>query len=120
MAYSVAGNVYVIPKSRVKAITGISSAQTMNAPTADANSTRAVPAPALTRSAAPGVDHANDIGMRSQKPSTIQVSPTARHRAKSPDAAWTSVAPTARKPAMTSANDVAKPVMAATMPAEMG
>lgn len=29
MAYSVAGNVYVIPKSRVKAITHISSAQTM-------------------------------------------------------------------------------------------
>lgn len=29
MAYSVAGNVYVIPKSRVKAITQVSSAQTM-------------------------------------------------------------------------------------------
>lgn len=29
MAYSVAGNVYVIPKNRVKAITNISSAQTM-------------------------------------------------------------------------------------------
>lgn len=29
MAYSVAGNVYVIPKSRVKAITNITSAQTM-------------------------------------------------------------------------------------------
>lgn len=29
MAYSVAGNVYVIPKTRVKAITHISSAQTM-------------------------------------------------------------------------------------------
>ena len=29
MAYSVAGNVYVIPKSRVKPITNISAAQTM-------------------------------------------------------------------------------------------
>ncbi len=29
MAYSVAGNVYVVPKSRIKLITGISSAQTM-------------------------------------------------------------------------------------------
>ncbi|MEO6583222.1 MAG: DUF502 domain-containing protein [Ferruginibacter sp.] len=29
MAYSIAGNVYVIPKTRVKAITAISSAQTM-------------------------------------------------------------------------------------------
>lgn len=29
MAYSVAGNVYIIPKSRIKAITHISSAQTM-------------------------------------------------------------------------------------------
>lgn len=29
MAYSVAGNVYVVPKERVKAITSISSAQTM-------------------------------------------------------------------------------------------
>ena len=29
MAYSVAGNVYIIPKSRVKPITNISSAQTM-------------------------------------------------------------------------------------------
>jgi uncharacterized membrane protein len=29
MAYSVAGNVYVIPRARIKAITHISSAQTM-------------------------------------------------------------------------------------------
>jgi uncharacterized membrane protein len=29
MAYSVAGNVYIIPKSRIKAITNITSAQTM-------------------------------------------------------------------------------------------
>jgi uncharacterized membrane protein len=29
MAYSVAGNVYVIPKNRVKPITNISAAQTM-------------------------------------------------------------------------------------------
>jgi uncharacterized membrane protein len=29
MAYSVAGNVYVIPKARVKPITNISAAQTM-------------------------------------------------------------------------------------------
>jgi uncharacterized membrane protein len=29
MAYSVAGNVYIIPKSRVKPITNITSAQTM-------------------------------------------------------------------------------------------
>jgi uncharacterized membrane protein len=29
MAYSVAGNVYIIPRNRVKTITNISSAQTM-------------------------------------------------------------------------------------------
>jgi hypothetical protein len=50
----------------------------------------------------------------------MQMRPTTRHKAKSPDAAWASVAPTAWRPAITKAKDVAKPVMAATMPAEIG
>ena len=98
----------------------MSAAQTRNAPTTDPNSMSPVPAPALTRSAAPGVDHANEIGMRNQKPSTMHVKPAARHSAKRPEAACASVAPTARNPAMTSANELAKPVIAAIKPAEMG
>jgi hypothetical protein len=44
----------------------------------------------------------------------------ARHSANSPDAACWSFAPTARSPAMTSANELANPEMAATIPAEIG
>jgi hypothetical protein len=44
----------------------------------------------------------------------------ARQRAKSPDAASSELAPTARSPAMTRANELAKPEIAATKPAEIG
>jgi hypothetical protein len=42
------------------------------------------------------------------------------HRISRPDEACASVAPTACSPATTRAKDVAKPVMEATIPAEMG
>ena len=98
----------------------MSSPQTMNAATALPKPIEPCALPAATSSAAPGVDHANEIGIFSQKLRMMQMSPTTRHSANRPEAACASVAPTARRPAMTRANDVAKPVIAATMPAEMG
>lgn len=50
----------------------------------------------------------------------MDVIPTVTHRISSPDEACASVAPTAWSPAMTSANEVAKPAMEPTIPAEMG
>lgn len=98
----------------------MSSPQTMNAATALPKPIDPSALPAATSSAAPGVDHANEIGIFSQKLRMQQISPTTRHRANRPLAACPSVAPTARRPAMTSAKEVANPVIAATMPAEMG
>src|SRR6185312_9232619 len=46
--------------------------------------------------------------------------PTVRHNTRSPDDASSSEAPTACSPAMTSANEVANPEIAATTPAVMG
>ncbi|WP_407937544.1 hypothetical protein [Microterricola viridarii] len=48
------------------------------------------------------------------------MTPTARQRANRPDAACSSLAPTATSPAMTRAKELANPVIAATMPAKMG
>jgi hypothetical protein len=93
----------------------MSAPHTMNAPTAAANC--CVDAAAATSSAAPGVDHANETGMRIAIGSTMHVTPVAMQSAKSPDAACVSVAPTATRPAMTSTNDDANPVMAAMTPA---
>ncbi|MET4157928.1 hypothetical protein ABIC29_001482 [Agromyces sp. PvR057] len=55
--------------------------------------------------------------MRSTIGSTMHVAPVAMQSAKRPDAACASVAPTAPNPAMTNANELAKPVMAAMTPA---
>ena len=92
----------------------------MNAATALPNPIEPSALPAATSSAAPGVDQANEMGIFSQNDRMQQMSPTTRHSAKRPDAACPSVAPTARRPAMTRAKEVANPVIAATMPAEMG
>ncbi|GAA1831980.1 hypothetical protein GCM10009750_15010 [Agromyces salentinus] len=55
--------------------------------------------------------------MRSRTGRRMQVTPVAMQSAKRPDAACWSVAPTAAKPAMTSAKELAKPVIAAMTPA---
>ena len=68
-----------------------------------------VPSAAMS-SAAPGVDHAKDSGMRNRHDSAIASTACPRHSASSPEAASAGVAPTAMRPAMTSANELAKPV----------
>jgi hypothetical protein len=60
------------------------------------------------------------MGIRKYQARAIELSPVTRHSARSPDAAWASVAPTAWRPAITRANEVANPVIEATIPAEMG
>jgi len=59
-------------------------------------------------------------GIRSHSAPMILTTAIARHSANSPDAACWSLAPTALSPAMTSANELANPEMAATNPAEIG
>ena len=75
---------------------------------------------AATISAAPGVDHAIEIGIRYRRLSPIARSPWTTQSTSSPDAASSGVAPTACSPAMSRANELAKPVSDATMPAEIG
>jgi len=50
----------------------------------------------------------------------MQESPTTTQSARSPDDACSPVAPTAISPAMTRAKELANPVRAATIPAEIG
>ena len=96
----------------------MSTAHTRNAPTASENLMPLFAAASNT--AAPGVDHAKASGRRNHSAATMFVIATAKQIAKSPEAASASVAPTAKSPAMTSANELAKPEIAATNPAEMG
>jgi len=58
--------------------------------------------------------------MRNQSALAVLTNAIARQTASNPEAACAFVAPTAEKPAMTSANEVANPEIAATNPAEMG
>jgi len=75
---------------------------------------------AARSTAAPGVDQAIANGMRNQSAATVLTTAIERQRAKSPDAACASFAPTACSPAMTRAKELANPEMAATNPAEIG
>ena len=61
-----------------------------------------------------------DIGMRYSKANTMEVIPTVTQRIRRPEDAWESVAPTAWRPAITRAKEVANPAMEPTIPAEMG
>jgi hypothetical protein len=58
--------------------------------------------------------------MRSHSAATVETTAIAMQTAKRPDAACSSSAPTACSAAMTSANELANPEMAATNPAEIG
>ncbi|GAA3224595.1 hypothetical protein GCM10010468_51750 [Actinocorallia longicatena] len=74
----------------------------------------------MTSSAAPGVDHAVEIGIRYRSPSAIAATPIVTDSTSSPDAASRSLAPTARSPASTTANELANPTTASTTPAITG
>jgi hypothetical protein len=75
---------------------------------------------AATSNAAPGVDQANDSGRRYRRLRPIARAPWKTQSTSSPDAASASDAPTALRPAISSANELANPVIEATMPAEIG
>src|SRR5690554_685778 len=92
--------------------------QTMNAPTAVSILTP--PPPAAISTAAPGVDQTIEIGCRYRHESSTVKMPDVTHSASSPDAAWESLAPTASNPAMTSGNELAKPLSEATIPVDTG
>ena len=72
----------------------MSTAHTMNAVTTSENEKVPV-APAASKSAAPGVDHAKEIGMRNHSGKIMHVAATTTHKISRPDDAWPGVAPTA-------------------------
>src|SRR6476661_9164489 len=71
-------------------------------------------------SAAPGVDQARVTGTRERQARNNTPSPTVRVTASRPDAAWAGLAPTAVRPARTTANDEVNPTSAVTIPAMTG
>jgi len=74
----------------------IISPQIMNAPTASANPNSGIPLDA--KRAAPGVDHAIQIGLRLLSERKMAESPIAMATAINPEAACASVAPALRSP----------------------
>ncbi|MEJ7837377.1 MAG: hypothetical protein WKF81_01100 [Thermomicrobiales bacterium] len=74
----------------------------------------------LARSAAPGVDQAQVIGIRYRRLNQIQAIPMATDRMSSPEAACRSEAPTDVSPASTTTNEDVNPTRAVTMPALIG
>jgi hypothetical protein len=66
------------------------------------------------------VDQAIEIGIRCRSPSQIADRPIVTHSASRPDEAWVGLAPTARSPASTTVNELAKPTTAVTTPASTG
>src|SRR5208283_2130400 len=77
-------------------------------------------APVAAKSAAPGVDHAEDIGIRHATLSPIPANPIAIDKAIRPDAASALLAPTAVSPLMMTAKDEANPTKAVMTPATIG
>jgi hypothetical protein len=77
-------------------------------------------APVAARRAAPGVDHAEEIGIRDRTLMITPARPMAIARAVNPEAACVSDAPTAISPLSTTANEDANPTNAVRIPAEIG
>jgi hypothetical protein len=95
-----------------------STPQRTNAPTAaEKSSVRPL---AATMSAAPGVDHAIEIGMRYRRLNATARMPCPTQSTNRPDAASAAVAPTACSPAISRANELANPVIEPMIPAVMG
>ena len=120
IALPIAGGIRVIARASAgqNPVSSSSAAHTRKAPMALAKSPVSPPAAIIT--AAPGVDQAKASGSRKARLSAMQRMPWPSERAKRPDAACAGVAPTATRPAMTSVNELAKPVSAAMRPAAIG
>jgi hypothetical protein len=86
----------------------------MNAPTAALKPPSMTPT--VARKAAPGVDHATEIGIFFQTLSTMPHRPMAMDSAISPDVACASLAPAATMPCTTTAKELAKPTNATSRP----
>ena len=106
------------PSAGQRPVIRISTPTSRKAPTA-ADQPPAT-APVVANMAAPGVDQARIRGVRCRRVSHRMPSPWARLSTSSPEAAWAGVAPTARRPASTTANELVKPTRAATIPAITG
>lgn len=100
------------------AVTVMSRPVTRNAPTAAGQPPTRPPVP--TSSAAPGVDQAKVIGIRVRAETSTVARPMVTNSASSPDPAWVGVAPTARSPDSTTANELVEPTRAVTSPATTG
>ena len=93
----------------------ISTAETMNAPTASGYPPGG--AAMLASKAEPGVDHAMLTGILRNRLSTMPHNPIATPTAINPDVACACVAPMASKPFTTTAKELAKPTKDAIAPA---
>src|SRR5690606_7887553 len=102
------------PSGRNRPAMTISTAQTMNAPTAAENPPSAAPAVAIN--APPGVDQAIETGSRVQALSTMAHTPIETESAINPEAASKSLAPTPFNPCSTTAKELAKPTKAVRQP----
>ncbi len=99
-------------------VTRMSPPTTRNAPTAAGQPPRT--APVLASSAAPGVDQASVSGIRCRRTSQRTPSPWVAQSASSPEAASDGVAPTARSPVSTTADELVNPTRAVRIPASTG
>ena len=96
----------------------ISPPATPNAPTAAGQPPRTTPV--LASTAAPGVDQARVSGIRCRRTSQRMPTPWVAQTASRPEAACAGVAPTPRRPASTTANELVNPTSAVKMPASTG
>ncbi len=106
------------PRRGQTAVSRMSPATTRNAPTAAGQPPST--APVAASRAAPGVDQATVIGIRYRHASTIAATPIVTQSARSPLADCAGVAPTARRPVSTTANELVTPTSEVTIPATTG
>ena len=99
-------------------MTRISAPTTRNAPIAAGQPPRTTPV--LASSAAPGVDQASVSGIRCRRTSQSMPSAWVAQSASSPEAASDGVAPTARSPVSTTADELVNPTRAVRIPASTG
>ena len=96
----------------------MSAPVTRNAPTAAGQPPWTTPV--LASSAAPGVDQASVSGIRWRRTSHSMPSAWVAQTASSPEAASAGEAPTARRPASTTAKELVNPTSAVRIPASTG
>lgn len=117
MADAIAGGILLTrtASGRNRPVRRMSTPVRTNAPTAVAKPPSG--AAVVARSAAPGVDQAMVTGIRNRQENSTHPNPMVRHRMATPEPASAGEAPTAVRPASTTANEDEKPTTAEITPA---